>query len=106
MASIQLTSRRNQSDGSSTSHCIIERFIMVSMLMDFFIIRLTTGTVIYPHHWLCLRAPCCAMLSWSSKRTKVVIQKLPSQSWTQTDLITRTTSTTRMTVATLHPTAL
>jgi len=65
-----------------------------------------TRTVIYPRHWSCSPALRCAMLSWSGKRTKAFIQKLPSQSWQRTDLIARTTSMIRMTVVRTHPAAL
>jgi len=67
---------------------------------------LTTRPVIYPRHWLCSPAPRCAILPRSGKRTKMFIGKLPSQSWKRTDLIARTSSTTRMTVVRSHPAAL
>jgi len=74
----------------STSNFIIGWKTVVTMLMDFIIPWLTKRTVIYPPHWSCLPAPHGAMLSWSGKRTKVLTRKLPSQSWKQTDRITRT----------------
>jgi len=62
--------------------------------------------VINPHRWSGSPATHCAMLCWSGKRTKVFIQKLPSQSWKRTDLIARTTSITILTVVRKHPAVL
>jgi len=80
--------------------------ITLSVLMDFIIAWIPQWTVIYPRHWSCLPAPPYAMLSWSRKRTKVFIRKLPSQSWKWTYVIARTTSITRMTLVRTHPAAL
>jgi len=76
---------------------------MVNMLVDYIIPWLTTRTVIYPRLWLCLPAPSSAMLSWSGTRTKVLNQKLPTQSWDRTYLIALTTSTANTTVVSQHP---
>jgi len=65
-----------------------------------------TRMVIYPRHWLCLPAPGCAMHSWSGKSSKMFLRKIPSQSWQWTDLMARTTSTTRATVVRPDPAAL
>ena len=92
--------------GVSTSNFIIGLIPTVSMLIDCIIPWFITKMVIYPQHWSCWPAPCCAMLFWSGKRTKVFIQKLPYQSWKWTDLIARTTSIIRMTVARKHPAVL
>jgi len=101
-----LFSWRKQSRGVSTSNFIIRQITAVSMLMDCIIPWLPTRTVIYPHHWSWLPAPYYTMLSWSGKRTNVFLRKLPSRSWQRTDLIARTTSTTRTTVVRTHPAAL
>jgi len=106
MPSIHFSSWRKQCQGLSTSNFIIVRMTTVSMLLDCIIPRLTTMTVIYPRHWLCLPALHCAMLSWSGKRTKVFIRKLPSQSRKQTDLVARATLTTSKMVVRTHPAAL
>jgi len=106
MASIHFASWRKQFCGWSASNFIIGRITVVSMLMVFVIPWLTTGTVISPCHWSCLPAPHCAMHSWSGKRTKAFIWKLPSQSWKRTYLIAQTTSFTRMTVVRTHPAGL
>jgi len=76
---------------------------VVSRLLNFIFPWLTARTVIYHRHWSCLPAPRCAMHSWSGKRTKGFIRKIPSQSWKQTDLIARTTSIPRMIVVRIHP---
>jgi len=83
---------------------IIGRITTVSMLIHIIIPWLMTRTVIYRRPWSSLAALHCATLPWCGNRTKVFIRKLPSQSWNQTDLIARTTSTTRLTVVRSHPT--
>ena len=106
MASVHFTSWHKQSRFLSTSNFIIGRISAVSMLMDCIIPWLTTRTIIYPRHWSCLPAPRCTMLSWSSKRPKVFIWKLPRQSWKRKDLIPQSTSIIRMTVVRMHPAVL
>jgi len=78
----------------------------VSRLMYFTIPWLTKRMVKYTCHWSCLPAARCAMLTWSGKRTQVFIRKLPSQSCKPPDLITQSTSTSRMTVVRSHPVSL
>jgi len=104
--SVRFTSWRNPSQGISTSTIIIRWIPAVSMLIDFIIPWLPTKTAIYPRHWSWVPAPCCAMLSWSGKRTKVFVWKLPSQSWKLADLIPQTTWIIRTMLVRTHPVVL
>jgi len=77
LATIHINSWWKQSRSISRLNYIIWWFATVSMLINGIIPIFTTRMVIYPHHWLCLHAMHCTMLSWSYKRTKVFIRKLP-----------------------------
>jgi len=106
MASVHFGSLWKQSWGLSTSNFIMGQITTVGMMMQFIIPWFATWMVKHPRHWSCLPALHCTMLSWSGKKTKVFIWNLPSQSWKRTDLITQTTSSTRITVVRMHPAAL